>query len=100
MSETTKTGRPDWFGGVVGVLVFLVGIALLYTTFRIALGTLTQPPTKAMGLEPGQAADLVKTGQSFVGLLEKVIVLLVMSVVGAIVASRGVRLYGASRGKD
>lgn len=89
--------KPDWFGGIVGVLVFLGGVAMLVATFRLAYGMFTVPPAQAMGTAVGKPADLVKSGESFIGLLQRVVLLLVMCWVGSIIANRGVKLYHASR---
>lgn len=100
MAESDKPVKSDGFGGFLGIIVFLAGIALLFYAFQTAAGILAPAPAQAMGLDNGQPADLMKTGQNFIGLLQQVVVLLVMCTVGAIVATRGVKMYGASRGKE
>ena len=89
--------RPDRFGGLLGILVFLAGVAMLVATFRLAYLMFTVPPAQAMNAAPGKPADLVKSGETFIGLLQRVILLLVMCWVSSIIANRGVKMYHASR---
>ena len=70
---------------------------MLVATFRLAYGMFSISPAHAMGTEAGKPADLGKAGETFIGLLQKVVLLLVMCWVGSIIANRGVKLYHASR---
>ncbi len=98
VTEAKAKVRPDWCGGLVGIAVFLVGVGLLLYTFRLALDILSVEPNKAMGIRPNEPVDIVRSGQSFLGLLQNVLVLTLMAGVGGLISARGVRLYGASRG--
>lgn len=98
VADDRPRARPDWCGGMVGILVFLLGVGLLLYTFRMALGILAVDPREAIGLKPGEPADIVRSGQNFLGLLQNVLVLTLMAAVGGLISARGVRLYGASRG--
>jgi hypothetical protein len=89
--------KPDRFGGLIGILVFLGGVAMLVATFRLAYGMFSVSPAEAMNSAAGKPADLVRSGETFIGLLQRVILLLVMCWVSSIVANRGVKLYHASR---
>lgn len=98
VTEARAKVRPDWCGGLVGILVFLVGVGLLLYTFRLALNILSVEPRQAMGLQQNEPVDIVRSGQSFLGLLQNVLVLTLMAAVGGLVSARGIRLYGVSRG--
>lgn len=89
--------RPDWLGGVVGILTFLVGVGLLLVTFQQAYGMFSVEPAQALGIRPGDKVDIGRTGENFVGIVGRVLFLLVMSAVGSVIANRGVKLYAESR---
>ena len=59
---------------------------MLVATFRLAYGMFTVPPSQAMGTAVGKPADLVKSGESFIGLLERVV--LMLSCAGSVPSSR------------
>ncbi len=90
--------RRDIFGTLLGLLVFLGGIALLLFTFRIAYDMFTVPPVRALGLIKDQPVDLGSAGSNLVGSLLKVLLLIVMALVGSLIANRGIQLYTDSRG--
>ncbi|MCX7801021.1 MAG: hypothetical protein N2109_11845 [Fimbriimonadales bacterium] len=97
-ADARPRAKPDGCGGLVGILVFLLGVGLLLYTFRLALDILAVSPREAIGLKSGEPADIVRSGQNFLGLVQNVLVLTLMAAVGGLVSARGVRLYGASRG--
>ena len=55
------------------------------------------PPSQALGVRQDAPVDFAKTGESFVGVVGRVLLLLVMSAVGSVIANRGIKLYGESR---
>ena len=79
------------------MLVFLTGVGLLLVTFRLAYGMFTVPHDQALGLQKGKAVDLAVAGESFAGLIVRVLLLLVMGAVSSMVANRGIKLYVESR---
>lgn len=97
MSETPSR-RSDWLGGLTGILVFVGGIALLLLTFKLAFDLFSVPPAQAVKVGPKDPVELGRTAESFVQVLQRILLLLVMSVVGSVIANRGIRLYGESRG--
>ena len=90
--------KRDVFGALLGLAVFLGGIALLLFTFKIAYGMFTVPPAEALGLGQGKPVDLGNAGSSFVGSLLRVLLLIVMALVSSLIANRGIQLYTDSRG--
>lgn len=86
----------DAFGSILGILVFLAGISLLGVTFDLAYKLYTVPPEQALKLNGQKAIDLAATGGSFVGILVKTILLIVMGFVSSLIANRGIHLYSHS----
>jgi nitric oxide reductase large subunit len=82
---------------ILGVIVFLVGVALLAFTFKLAYDMFMVPPQDALGIKPKQPIDLGMAGQSFVGLIVKVLMLVVMGLMGSLIANRGVSMFAGSR---
>jgi hypothetical protein len=87
----------DVFGSILGILVFLGGVALLVLTFRLAFDMYGVPPERALGLREGEAIDLGMAGQTAAALVSRLLLLLVMAVVGSVIANRGIKLYTESR---
>lgn len=95
----TQSRAPrDAFGSVIGILVFLGGVALLLFTFRLAYDMFTVPPADALGIKAGQEIDGAAVGNRLTTIILRVILLLVMGVMGSLVANRGIALYSQSRG--
>ncbi len=88
--------REGW-GPFVGILIFLLGVGLLLLTFSLAYGMFTTPPEVALGLAPGKTLNVNDASRSGIAMLYRVLMLLVMCIVSSLVASRGIRLYGAMR---
>lgn len=97
MRDSTPTPRPDWLGGLVGILTFLGGIVLLLLTFRYAYALFSVPPETALKVGQETPVDLARTGDSFIGIVGRILLLLVMAGVGSIIANRGIKLYAESR---
>ncbi|MBN9502562.1 MAG: hypothetical protein J0H02_12365 [Armatimonadetes bacterium] len=92
-----RKNRGSISGTVLGLLVFLAGVALIAFTFKMAYEMFMVPPSQALGIKPKQPLDLGQAGQSFVGLLLKVLLLVVMGLMGSLIANRGVGLFTGSR---
>jgi hypothetical protein len=90
-------GQSGTAGGVLGVLVFLAGVAILVFTFGLARDLFTQDPNQVLGLSKDKPLDLNNAGATLVGVLLKVLLLLVMALVGGMIANRGIKLYADSR---
>ena len=98
MNDNASHPRSDWFGGFIGILTFLAGIALLFLTFKLAFDLFSVRPEDALGVDRRNPVDLARTGESFVQVVGRVLFLLVMSAVASVIANRGIRLYAESRG--
>ncbi len=90
--------RPhrEALGSVVGILVFLGGIALLGLTFKLAFDLFAVQPDVALKLNQKKAIDLAATGGSFMGILVRTLLLVVMGLVSSLIATRGIHLYSQS----
>jgi hypothetical protein len=92
-----KRAQTSWTGVTFGIIVFLIGIALLLATFKWAFDQFSVPPENALHIAAGKPLDISMAVQSFAGLIIRVLLLLVMAVVGAIIANRGIKMYTDSR---
>ena len=90
--------RRDLTGSIIGVAVFLAGIAILVFVFVLAYGFFTAPGngiqiTQGAGKAPATSQLGVAATRMFVQLA----LLIVMSIVGSLIAARGIQFYfGAS----
>jgi hypothetical protein len=78
--------------------VFLGGIVLLLWTFKLAFDMFSVSPAEAIQVSNKAPVELGKTAESFVRVVERILLLLVMSAVGSVIANRGIKLYAESRG--
>lgn len=89
--------RGSISAAVLGILVFLAGIALLAYTFQLANTMFSAPAEQALGADGKATLDLAKAGQSLIQVLTRILVLIVMGLVGSLVANRGISLFAGSR---
>lgn len=95
-----KRGRQrDWVGSTIGLIVFLGGVALLVLVFRLAYDMFQTPPTVALEIQGGKALDLGKASNSVSAIVQKVILLIIMSIAGSLIANRGILMYARSDGR-
>lgn len=92
-----KHGR-DLVGTLLGILVFLGGVALILLTFRLAYDMFTVPPAQAMGVKPGKPINFEAAGVSLATIFVRILLLIVMALMGSWIANRGVHLYAGARG--
>lgn len=85
----------DRVGGWLGVLTFLGGVVLLLITFKMAYDLFSVPPDQVLKLKPGQEINVNNTGEAAFVLVFRMMMLLVMSIVGSVIANRGIKLYSA-----
>ena len=86
----------DGVGGILGILTFLAGLAILILTFKLAYDMFTVPARETLGDEK----DVTELGKTFGHVVLRIGLLLVMSIVGSVIAGQGARLYFASRSKS
>jgi len=93
----TGKSRGSISASLLGILIFLVGVAMLVFTFKLAYDMFMVPPQQALGIKPKEPLDLGLAGQSFVREILKVLFLIVMGLMGSLIANRGVSLFTGSR---
>lgn len=96
MANRSEKLRTDWMGSLIGLATFVAGIGLLAVTFQFAYSMFTVSPEATLGNTSGKV-NLAETGQLFAGMVARILLLLVMSVVGSVIANRGIRLYVSCR---
>ena len=93
---------PDWPVRIVGLLVFLAGVGLLAWVFVMANRLFHAPAPPLPAVPPPNTANpgpspFLAIGAGFSDLLQRLLLLLLMSVAGSVIASKGVQLYFAAR---
>jgi hypothetical protein len=88
---------------MIGMLVFLLGVALLVLVFYVAFDLFTASPTKALGLQitgdPRHDPSFAKIAVQLAWVLFRIATLAVMSIAGSLIANKGINLYfSASQG--
>jgi hypothetical protein len=90
--------RHDLLGRILGIIVFLGGVAALALVFMTAfhffnspLGEI-KPPTHT----PSTVAPATQLGNSALNMLIRIGLLIVMTIAGSLIAGRGVQMYFAS----
>lgn len=79
----------------LGLIVFLIGVGMVIFAFKLAYDLFTVPPSLALDIEFGKPLDINRSIESTYGVLIKVIVLILMTAFGSVVANRGIKLYAA-----
>jgi hypothetical protein len=93
-----SAGKRDTIGTIVGLLVFLFGIALLLGTFELAYQMFSVPPKEALELKQGDTLQVAPVASIVTGMIFKILLLVVMGILGSLIANRGIHLYTESRG--
>ncbi|MGI6295871.1 MAG: hypothetical protein ACOX3G_07245 [Armatimonadota bacterium] len=84
-------------GRLLGILVFLVGIAILVVVAVLAYN-LFSASTSAVQLKPGGDGAAASLGASVVRFIYQILLLIVLCVAGSLVAARGLHLYFVASG--
>ena len=91
----------DLAGRIIGMIVFIGGIAVLVFVFLMALDFFTTAeigivPTPTAGPDQPAATDL---GSLTIRLIVQIGLLVVMTIIGSLIAGRGIQLYFAALGE-
>ena len=111
MAATSDSGNSRatrYAAGGLGLIVFLLGVALLIYVFNAANSLLSAPAptvpavTPSPGASPGAAGSAapsaaVDIGMSLADHVRRLLVLLVMCFAGSAIASLGIRLFFSAR---
>lgn len=90
-----ERARKDFVAGFFGILAFLVGLGLIGWSFWLAYQLFVVPPSMVLTQGPDKPIDVNQTVNALFNLLVKVLLLLVMAAFGSMIATRGIKLYGA-----
>jgi heme A synthase len=91
-----RTSR-DWFGRLLSVVVFLTGIGLMLVAFWLAYRMFQTPPQRLFQDTGNQNPNLGAIATGIWAALRGILLLVLMTVVGGMVANRGISLYLAVR---
>ena len=94
--------RIDLFGRILGILVFLAGIAILVVVFVMAYHFFTSPNSQIqIASQPNsQQAPTTQLGASALRMLARILALIVMAIAGSLIASKGMHLYFQASGRS
>lgn len=87
--------RRDWLGSIGGLLIFAAGITLLSLVFKLAFEMFQTPPRLALKIESGKPFDISGVGDALFGVIIKIALLFVMSIIGSVICNRGIHLYAS-----
>lgn len=96
-TEVQTRSHRDWLGSFVGLAIFLGGIALLYTVFKQALDLFGTPPRVQLNVQPGKPIEIGTAFNAIMGVIVKILLLVLMTWLGSVIANRGVYLYSHSK---
>jgi hypothetical protein len=83
--------HTDILGRILGIVILLAGIAMLVLVFTIANHLFRTP---IVGLaSPSNASSAATIGMALAEFVKKLLMLAVMTVVGSLIASKGVDTY-------
>jgi hypothetical protein len=89
--------RGDLTGRIFGILVFLLGVALLGSVFSMAYTLFHASPAAAIGVKftgnPKTDPTVAAIGSQFAWMLYRIGLLFMMSIAGSLIAQFGVKLY-------
>lgn len=91
-----REGSSGLAGGLFGIVVFIIGVALLLLAFKFAKDMFERAPIQRFQGKDG-VLDLGAVVPELIGIVVQILLLLVMSIVGGMIANRGIRLYADSR---
>jgi hypothetical protein len=84
----------------IGLLTFLVGVAMIGFAFYLAYQIFTVPPHVRMNAVLGSAIDIGSTVEVLVKIIIQILLLVAMAGFGSMVANRGIKLYANANKRD
>ncbi|MES2462648.1 MAG: hypothetical protein V4671_18855 [Armatimonadota bacterium] len=101
-SQHASVGPDNVTARILGILVFLAGVALIAYVFWSANSLFHQPPPTVPVAATAKAASAsasaapsaaLEIGRSLADYLKQLLTLLVMCIAGSLIASKGVQMY-------
>lgn len=86
-----RRGGSAW----VGLLTFVFGVAMIVIAFKLAYDLFQVPPEVRLKIEPDEPIQLSQAASTFMEVLVRILMLVVMAGFGSMVANRGVKLYAS-----
>ena len=80
---------------LVGLLTFIIGIAMILVAFKLALDLFSVPPEVQLDVRFDKPIDASQASQTLLKVFLKIVSLLVMAVFGSMVANRGIKLHAS-----
>jgi hypothetical protein len=94
MARDEASSRQDVAGTVGGLIIFVVGVALLFFVFTLAVRLFNDPGVlTAAAASPSEGGPVA----ALIPLAARVVSLFIMLLAGSLVASKGIHLYTAAR---
>lgn len=80
----------------VGLLVFVLGVAMIGFAFYLAYQIFLVPPSVRLEAEPGKPIDIGTATESLTTVLVRLLLLVAMAGFGSMIANRGIKLYASN----
>src|ERR1041385_8087344 len=101
VSEALPAPLPNrnWFAQITGILVFLLGLAIILFVLRLGFDMYNDPAASLQAFQKAgtKAPDI---GMAFAGLILRIGLLFFGSVSGSLIANKGINLYFTSLRRD
>lgn len=81
----------------MGLIVFLIGVAIILWTFQQAYTMFSVPPETALNIKKGNTLDVNVAAQSGATIVYRIALLFLMTLIGSIISNRGIKLYSESQ---
>ncbi|MGC8669156.1 MAG: hypothetical protein ACP5VE_13665 [Chthonomonadales bacterium] len=90
--------RGDLFARLLGVFVFLLGLAVILCVLWLGFRMYSDPNLGLRSSKPHSPPDAVDIGTAFLRLVVRIALLFLGSICGSLIANKGIRLYFAGAG--
>ena len=92
--------KDETTGRIIGLLTFLAGIGLLVFVAVLAYSFFTHTTAVPLPMKDTTTPTATLLGESAIQLFFKIALLIVLTVVGSLLASKGIHLYSVATGND
>ncbi len=99
-SELSSEGQSkNWFAQIVGILVFVLGVAIILYVLRLGFEMYNDPAASLRAFQTvgSKNADI---GMAFAGLVLRIALLFFGSISGSLIANKGINLYFTALRRD
>ena len=92
--------KDETTGRIIGLLTFLAGIGLLVFVAVLAYSFFTQTSMVPLPVRDTTTPTATRLGESAIKLFFQIALLIVLTIVGSLLASKGIHLYAVATGND